>query len=165
MLGQVKLRGPHKQWLQRNGIDVFQLQRSVGGMKRIELEEVKELAPHRCERCGGLMRLIASEPHPDEAKTDLLTYSCMTCDEYSVVPDGTRAAIAGWFRSPAFDPETVKLLSDAYDKARKSLHDTGQPYIVNEVIAERIIALAKQGERNPDRLCKGALTALKDKAH
>ena len=74
-------------------------------------------------------------------------------------------AIVDLFRSTVFDPETVKLLSDAYDKACKSLHDTGQPDIVNEVIAERIISLAKQGERNPDRLCKGALTALKDKAH
>ncbi len=112
------LTGLYKQWLQTNRIDVCQVQRSVGVMKRIELEEVKELAPHRCERCGGLTRLIASEPHPDEAKTDLLTYSCMTCDEYSVVPNGTRAAILGWFRPPAFDPETVKLLSDAYDKAQ-----------------------------------------------
>jgi hypothetical protein len=73
-------------------------------------------------------------------------------------------AIADLFCSTAFDPKTVKLLSDAYDKARKSLHDTGQPYIVNEIIAKRIISLAKQGERDPDHLCKGALTALKDKA-
>ena len=136
-------------------------------MQQIELEEVKEFAPHRCQRCGGLMRLIASEPHPGEAKTELLTYSCTACDEYLVVPDldGPRATIVDLFRSTAFDPEAVKLLSDAYDKARKSLHDTGQPYIVNEVIAKRIMSLAKQGERDPDRLCKGALTALKDKAH
>ncbi len=135
-------------------------------MKQIEPKEVKELAPHRCQRCGGLMRLIASERHPVEAKTDLLTYICTTCDEYLVVSDldETRAAIVDLFCSTAFDPETVKLLSDAYDKARKSLHDTGQPYIVNEIIAERIISLAKQGERNADSLCKGALTALKDKA-
>jgi hypothetical protein len=34
---------------------------------------------------------------------------------------------------------------------------------VNEVIAQRIIALAETGERDPDRLCAGALTALGDK--
>ena len=138
-------------------------------MKQIELEEVEvnELAPHRCQRCGRLMRLIASERQPVEAKTDLLTYCCMTCDEYLVVPDlhGTHAAIVDLFCSTAFDPETVKLLGDAYDKARKSLHDNGQPHIVNEVIAERIISLAKQGERDADSLCKGALTAIKDRAH
>ena len=38
----------------------------------------------------------------------------------------------------AFDPETVKCLCDAYDRACTSLHDRGQPDIVNEVIAERI---------------------------
>jgi hypothetical protein len=68
------------------------------------------------------------------------------------------------FRATAFDPETVKTLCDAYDKARKSLHDTGQPPIVNEIIAQRIIALAQQGERDPDRLCAGALSALGNKA-
>jgi len=68
------------------------------------------------------------------------------------------------FRQAGFDPETVKTLGDAYEKARKSLHDTGQPQIVNEIIAQRIVALAKKGERNPDRLCAGALTALGNKA-
>jgi hypothetical protein len=68
------------------------------------------------------------------------------------------------FHAAAFDPETVKRLLDAYEKALKSLHDTGQPPIVNEIIAQRIIALAKKGERDPDRLCAGALTALGNKA-
>jgi hypothetical protein len=35
---------------------------------------------------------------------------------------------------------------------------------VNEIIAQRIIALAQQGERDPDRLCAGALSALGNKA-
>jgi hypothetical protein len=51
-------------------------------------------------------------------------------------------------KTTAFDPEGVKLLCEAY----ASLHDTGQPYLVREVIASRIIAMAKQGERDPDRL-------------
>ena len=76
----------------------------------------------------------------------------------------TMGTIQDLFRGTAFDPETVKTLFDAYDKARKSLHDTGQPPIVNEIIAQRIIALAQQGERDPDRLCAGALSALGNKA-
>jgi len=68
------------------------------------------------------------------------------------------------FRTTAFDTETVKTLCDAYDKARKSLHDTGQPRIVNEIIAQRMIALAEKGERDPDRLCAGALIALGNNA-
>ena len=64
------------------------------------------------------------------------------------------------FQSTSFDPETVKLLCQAYDKALASLHDAGQPQVVHEVIAQRIIADAKQGERDVDRLCAKALTGL-----
>jgi hypothetical protein len=55
-------------------------------MKHIELEEMKSLRPLLCQCCGGLMRLIGSEPHPVEAKTDLLTYCCTACDEFLVLP-------------------------------------------------------------------------------
>ena len=72
----------------------------------------------------------------------------------------TMAQVVDFFPTTAFDPETVKLLCDAYDRVQKSLHDAGQPDIVNEVIAKRIIALAKQGERNPDKLCEGVLEAF-----
>ena len=68
------------------------------------------------------------------------------------------------FRDAAFDPEAVKAMSDAYEQVRRSLHDTGQPDSVNELIAERIIALAKQGERDPDRLSAAARAALGLKA-
>jgi hypothetical protein len=39
----------------------------------------------------------------------------------------------------AFDPETIVLLSAAYEKALRNLHDEGQARIVREVIAKRII--------------------------
>jgi hypothetical protein len=72
--------------------------------------------------------------------------------------------IVEFFRKSDFDPETVKLLCDAYDKASRSLDDNGQPDMVKEVIARRIISLAQKGERNPDRLCARALAALGDRA-
>jgi len=68
------------------------------------------------------------------------------------------------FCAAGFDTETIILLREAYEKARKSLHDTGQPDIVTEIIVQRIIVLAKQGERDPDKLCADALRALGDKA-
>ena len=43
----------------------------------------------------------------------------------------------------------VKVLCDAYDKASRSLRDNGQPDIVKEVIARRIISLSQKGERDP----------------
>lgn len=60
----------------------------------------------------------------------------------------------------SFGPETVQAMCAAYDKAKKELHDSGQPDVVREVIARRIIRLAEGGERDPDRLCAGALSAI-----
>jgi hypothetical protein len=37
------------------------------------------------------------------------------------------------------------------------MHDADQPNIVQEVIAQRIISMARNGEDNRDRLCAGAL--------
>jgi hypothetical protein len=51
-------------------------------------------------------------------------------------------------------------MGEAYDKARKALHDKGQPPVVQEIIAKRIIAIAAKGERNPDELARRALQAL-----
>ena len=68
------------------------------------------------------------------------------------------------FREANFGPEDIAALSAAYEKARRALHDKGQPDIVNEVIARRIIRLAKTGERNPERLAASALAALGDRA-
>ena len=55
-------------------------------MKHIEIKDTKDWAPLLCQRCGGLMRLIGSEPHPTEAKTDLLTYTCTACEDLLVLP-------------------------------------------------------------------------------
>ena len=51
-------------------------------------------------------------------------------------------------------------MGEAFDSACKELHDTGQPAIVYEVIAKRIIDGAKIGERDPVRLRNAALAAL-----
>ena len=61
------------------------------------------------------------------------------------------------FREAAFDPEVVKTLCLAYDCAIRRMHDADQPNIVQEVIAQRIISMARNGEDNRDRLCAGAL--------
>ena len=48
----------------------------------------------------------------------------------------------------------------AYDAALKELHDTGQPQMVLEIIADRIVAAAKLGKRDPVRLREAALRGL-----
>ncbi len=51
-------------------------------------------------------------------------------------------------------------MGEAFEAACKELDDTGQPKVVLEVIAERIIAAARIGERDPVRLRKAALGGL-----
>jgi len=58
----------------------------------------------------------------------------------------------------AFDPEAIAVMSEAFEAALKELHDTGQPDVVPEAIAGRIIAAAKFGERDPARLLAAALS-------
>jgi hypothetical protein len=60
----------------------------------------------------------------------------------------------------AFGPEALETLGKAYDMAIRTLHDAGQPDIVHEVIARRIIRSAKKGERDPAKLCAVALSAF-----
>jgi hypothetical protein len=51
-------------------------------------------------------------------------------------------------------------MGEAFERACKSLHDMGQPDIVKEIIAKRIVEVAKTGERDPVQLCERALAAL-----
>jgi hypothetical protein len=48
-------------------------------------------------------------------------------------------------------------MSEAFDAACKELHVVGQRDVVCEVIARRIIAAARFGERDPVRLREAAL--------
>lgn len=59
-----------------------------------------------------------------------------------------------------FDEHATKAMDEAFDAACQELHDTGQPQIVYEVIATRIIDAAKKGERDVARLRDAGLAAL-----
>ena len=51
-------------------------------------------------------------------------------------------------------------MGEAFDHACKELHDKGQPEIVYEVIANRIIEAVMNGERDPIRLRNAGLAAF-----
>jgi len=59
-----------------------------------------------------------------------------------------------------FPDDVTRIMGEAFDAACKELHDTGQPPIVQEIIAKRIIAAAQTGERDVTRLRDVALEAL-----
>jgi hypothetical protein len=68
--------------------------------------------------------------------------------------------VTSLFEEAAFGPEVIDIMATAHAKACKMLRDKGQPAVVQEVIARKIIAIARTGERNPDRLCERALNGL-----
>jgi hypothetical protein len=59
-----------------------------------------------------------------------------------------------------FNDHATRVMGEAFDAAAKALHDTGQPAIVYETIAARIIAAARKGERDPVRLRDAGLAGL-----
>jgi hypothetical protein len=59
-----------------------------------------------------------------------------------------------------FDPEAIAAVSEAFEAACKQLDDTGQPELVLEIIAGRIVAAANTDERDPVRLRAAALAGM-----
>jgi hypothetical protein len=60
----------------------------------------------------------------------------------------------------AFDDHATRVMGEAFDNARTKLHGTGQPPIIFEIIAARIIAAAGKGERDPILLRNAGLAGL-----
>jgi hypothetical protein len=56
-----------------------------------------------------------------------------------------------------FGPEALTEMAQTLDAAYKQLQGTGEPDVVRERIATRIIAAARLGERDPARLLEAAL--------
>ena len=67
--------------------------------------------------------------------------------------------IASFLDGERFDPETKRIMGLAYEMARAVLaRQWGDN--ADMILAQRIIALAKDGERDPEKLCEGALKTL-----
>jgi hypothetical protein len=68
--------------------------------------------------------------------------------------------IRAYLNGHRFDVETIRLMGIAFAMALVALERTDG--IVNptrDAVAQKIIELAKAGERDPERLCEGALKA------
>ena len=59
-----------------------------------------------------------------------------------------------------FEPETIILMREALDGAWACLRPQERATTSRTILAEGILALAAQGERNPDRLIDAALMAV-----
>ena len=70
------------------------------------------------------------------------------------------ASILRYIPRGVFDDRAMKVMADAFDAACRALRDTGQPEVVKEVMAQRIVVAARNGERDARRLRDVALAAL-----
>jgi hypothetical protein len=61
----------------------------------------------------------------------------------------------------SFDPDELAILVRAYENALRELRLVDREDPATLLVAHKIIDLAKQGERNPSRLCEAAVRALK----
>lgn len=60
-----------------------------------------------------------------------------------------------------FDDDATQAMGRAFDSALALLGEKFRPTVIHEVIARRIIAAARKGERDPDRLRDTAIAAVK----
>jgi hypothetical protein len=96
------------------------------------------------------LALCYCEPEMEEARYRNGTAVTLV-GEVTAMPSGP-------FMVPgAFDPEAIAAMNEAFEAASEVLHEAGQPEVVREAIAKRIIAAATTGERDPVRLRAAAL--------
>ena len=70
------------------------------------------------------------------------------------------SAIIDYIEGPAvFEPEAISVMGDAYERALRTF-PTPTSESVKQLIATRIIALARAGKRDPHELCEQSLAAL-----
>jgi hypothetical protein len=62
-------------------------------------------------------------------------------------------------RLNVFAPELTSAMGDAYDKAVAELSNTER--VVRELVAKRIIRLARRGECDAEHLCRSALSGFR----
>jgi hypothetical protein len=71
-----------------------------------------------------------------------------------------RSFIRSFVKPEVFEPEVIEAMSEAFAAALKELNEGGPPKLILEVVAQRIIAAASSGERDPVRLREAALAGM-----
>src|SRR5947208_15896617 len=61
------------------------------------------------------------------------------------------------------DPEVRRVVGVAFEMTRIALSLAERPAGTNEIIAKRIIQLAKAGQPNPDILCEGVIKRFRER--
>lgn len=72
-------------------------------------------------------------------------------------------AIYGFLQNSGFDPETITIMTSAYETARQRLGLVDRSDPATELVARKIIEIAQTGVRDPQMLCDKALAAIGDR--
>jgi hypothetical protein len=69
-------------------------------------------------------------------------------------------AIYRLLQEAAFSPDDVSRMTAAYETALRLLRLTDRTDPVTEIVAKKIIEVARNGERDPPRICARALKEM-----
>ena len=70
--------------------------------------------------------------------------------------------ITPYLDNTKFDPEATRVMGVAFEMVRVALGLADGGDLANQIVAKRIIELAKAGELNPDLLCERALKEIRE---
>ena len=69
-------------------------------------------------------------------------------------------AIYGYLQNSGFDPETIKVMTVAYEAARVRLGLVDRSDPLTQLLAKKVIEIAQTGVRDPDQLCDRVIAAI-----
>ena len=61
----------------------------------------------------------------------------------------------------SFTPEAITAMTTAFDEARMALGLSDKEDALAQMVARKIVEIAKRGERDPKRLCELALNEIR----
>src|SRR5690242_15718673 len=83
-----------------------------------------------------------------------------TCLILVVALTGASMVIRKLLGQGAFSPEEIAIMVEAYETVRERLHDRGDPELLNEQIAQRILGLAKLGTLDTKEMVSRVLASF-----
>jgi hypothetical protein len=69
-------------------------------------------------------------------------------------------AIYGYLQNSGFDPETIKVMTTAYEAARERLGLIERSDPLTQLVAKKVIEIAQTGVRDPGQLCDRVVASI-----
>ena len=69
------------------------------------------------------------------------------------------AQILSFLKEASYDPEMTRVMGEAFEAACRQITDNQNP-LLREALAKNILAQAQRGERDPNKMCRAALSSM-----